>query len=336
MSELRQNLATKEWYVIATERAKRPSDFKQSRPPRDCEEYSEKCPFCPGNEHLTTQPVYQIDEGGKWVVKSVPNMFSAFSPKGSRERRSEGIYRVMNGVGLHEVIIESPRHNDFYTKMSVSHLEKIVRTYRDRLLAAFEDERIESAIIFKNYGESAGCSLSHPHSQMVATPVVPTHIRQRVEAAKLYCDDTGDCVFCVMMNEELKDKDRIVLENDSFVAFCPYASGAPFESWITPRRHTPCFGGINDKEMKDLASMMKDLFSRYYYGLDDPDFNFAVRTPPRDERNDRSLHWYIKVMPKLTKVAGFELGSGMFINVALPEQSAKFLREVKVQVEAGS
>lgn len=330
MSELRQNLATKEWFVIATERAKRPRDFKKDTRTREDFDFSEKCPFCPGNEHNTPPALYSIDKDGKWLIRSVPNKFSAFSPEGSRERMVEGIYRKMNGVGIHEVIVESPIHNDFYHKMSNQHIENIIRVYLNRYNTAMEDDRVEAVIIFKNYGPAAGCSLAHPHTQMIATPVVPTFMRDMLERAKHYFDDTGECAYCVMMREEQKDEIRIVTENESFVAFCPYASGSAFESWIIPKRHEPSFANINEKEIKDLALMMKDLFSRYYFALDDPDFNFAIQTPPRDESNDRSYHWYIRVMPKLTKLAGFELGSGMYINVTLPEENAKYLREVTI------
>ncbi|MCD4783720.1 MAG: galactose-1-phosphate uridylyltransferase [Candidatus Eremiobacteraeota bacterium] len=330
MSELRQNIATKEWYVIASDRAKRPKDFKHKKPQREDFAHSEKCPFCPGNEHKTPPAHYVLEHDGKWLVRVVDNKFPAFKPEGGRKRTVEGIYRKMDGVGYHEVIIESSLHNDHYTKMSLPHLESIIQTYLLRYKKAMEDERIEAVILFKNYGPSAGCSLAHPHAQMIAIPVVPLHMRGRLDNAKRYCDDTGNCVFCVMMNDEDKERVRVVTENDSFIAFCPYASGAPFETWIMPRRHEPDFRNITDSEIKDLAWIMKDLFSKYYFGLNDPDFNFAIKSPPRDESNDRSFHWYIKVMPKISKVAGFEMGSGMYINCTLPELNAEFLRNVEV------
>ncbi len=327
MSELRQNLATKEWYVIATERAKRPHDFTKEKRHREDVEHSKKCPFCVGNEHMTPSPTYEVVENGQWIIKAVPNKFAAFKPEGDTRRTVRGIYRKMEGVGYHEVIIESHIHNDFYTKMSLSHIEKIIKAYLNRFNTIIKDDRIETVIIFKNYGPSAGCSLAHPHSQLIATPITPTPMRNILEAAKRYYDDMGECAYCVMMEEELSEKERIVLENDSYVVFCPYASGGAFESWIVPKRHNPNFGSINEKEITDLAKVFKDLFSAYYYGLKDPDFNFVIKTPPRDESNDRSYHWYIQVLPKLTKIAGFELGSGMLINVTLPEENAKFLRE---------
>ncbi len=330
MSELRQNLATKEWYVIATERAKRPEDFKKEKTQRDEAEYSPKCPFCPGNEPDPRDDTYIYEENGKWLVRSVTNLFSAFIPKGTRERVADGIYRRMNAYGMNEVIVESPLHNDNFVKMPVTQIEQIVRTYLNRYNYAMSNRRIEVVMLFKNYGPAAGCSQAHPHSQMAAVPVVPTAMRNRLDQAKRYYDDRGHCVYCVMMEDEMERAERIIYQNDSFVVFCPFASGAPFETWIMPKRHTPNFGEINEKEIVDLSFAMKELFSRYYYGLEDPDFNFVVRTPPRDETNDRSMHWYIMAMPRLTKLAGFEIGTGMFINVTLPEANAKFLREIKL------
>lgn len=328
MSELRQNLATKEWYVIAAERAKRPEDFKKEKPEREDFTFSKKCPFCPGNESMTEGEDFVIYDRGEWLVRVIPNKFPAFKPEGGRERMVQGIYRKMNGTGIHQVIIESPIHNHHYHTMTAEHIEKVIETYKHCYLSAMEDPRVEAIIIFKNYGPSAGCSLAHPHSQVIAVPVVPTFMRNHLEQAKRYCDDMGDCAFCSMMKDELQEDVRIVTKNKSFVVFCPYASASAFESWIMPLKHNPCFGDISPEEIKDLALIMKDLFSRYYYGLGDPDFNFAVQTPPRDESNDRSYHWYIRVLPRLTKLAGFELGSGMMINVTLPEENAAFLRKV--------
>jgi UDPglucose--hexose-1-phosphate uridylyltransferase len=334
MSELRQNMATREWFVVATERAKRPDDFTKTKPQREEMPHSEKCPFCVGNDHLIPAVLYQWDRDGKWVVRSVPNKFSAFSPDGGTGRTMDGIYRKMNGVGLHEVIVESPLHNDNFVTMPTWQILEVINAYQHRFNAALQDERIEAVILFKNYGTSAGCSLAHPHSQMIAMPLVPAWMRMHLEAAKHFFDDSGTCAFCEMLAQERKEEERMVLENDSFGVICPYASGVPFETWIMPRRHQPSFGNISQKEKEDLALLMKDLFGRYYHGLNDPDFNFVIKTPPRDESNDKCYHWFIQVVPRLTKMAGFELGAGMLINVTLPEKNAEFLRNLKVPQEA--
>jgi len=330
MSELRQNMATKEWYVIATERAKRPHDFLTGREKRTKPPYLESCPFCPGNEHMTPPETFRIARGDSWQVRVVPNKFSAFSSKGTPERRSDGIYRTMTGVGIHEVIIESPRHDLGIALMPEEDVIDVMRAYRARYISAIEDPRVELVIIFKNHGPGAGTSLEHPHSQLIAIPLVPTHIMYRTEEARRFYNDNGACVFCKMIEEEKRSDKRIVMENDHFIVFTPYASGAPFEMWILPKRHQACFAFINDDELVWLARTLKDVLSRLYYGLGDPDFNYVIRTTPKDERNAKGFHWYIKLMPKLVQVAGFELGTGMYVNVTLPEKNAEFLKNVKV------
>jgi UDPglucose--hexose-1-phosphate uridylyltransferase len=330
MSELRQNLATKEWYIIAKERAKRPLDFNLDEKVREHQEYSTECPFCPGNESLARETAHELKINGEWVVKSVPNKYSALTPEGNRDRTASGVYRKMPGVGYHEVIIESNLHNDNYHKMSIEHIEQILKIYIHRYVEFIKDDRIEDVIIFKNYGPSAGSSLAHPHSQIIATPIVSTPTRSTLESAKRYYDDHGRCAYCQMIDEEMKEETRLVSHNDDFVVFCPYASGTPFETWIVPKRHRSDFCSISDGEIKGLATIIKDIFSRYYHGLGDPDFNFVIKTPPKDESNDRSFHWYIQILPKITKIAGFELGSGMSINITIPEENAEFLRSVSI------
>ncbi len=331
MSELRQNLATKEWYVIATERAKRPHDFTRGKkkPPPLPERVSD-CPFCPGNEHMTPPASLVLEDASGWQVRVVANKFSAFSPAGTTERRVNGIHRSMAGVGIHEVIIERPEHNLALPMLTDAQMHLITQAYRARYREAMKDPRIEHIILFKNYGADAGCSLAHPHSQMIAMPLVPTHIRYRIEEARRHYDDMGHCVFCHMVEQEKKENERLVTENEHFVAFCPYACGTPYEVWIVPKRHISSFGNTNDEELYALGLILRDITSRIYYGLSDPDYNYVIRSVPKDEGDALSLHWYIKMMPRLTKQAGFELGSGMYVNVTLPEENAQFLRELKL------
>ncbi|MFP4499288.1 MAG: galactose-1-phosphate uridylyltransferase, partial [Vulcanimicrobiota bacterium] len=317
-------------FVIATERSKRPEDFTGEKRQRNENAYDKNCPFCKGNEKMTSDATLEIDGGNGWEVRSVFNKFSAFHPKGDRERHARGIYRNMNGVGQCEVIIESPLHNDNFCRMSIPHIKKVIDAYVKRFNWLMEQEYVEAVIVFKNYGSSAGSSLAHPHSQIIATPVVPTTMRNQLEAAKRHYDDTGRCPHCQMLEEEMREKERLVTQKDSFVVFCPYASGTPFETWIVPRNHKPNFGDIDETEKEDLARIFQDIFCRYHIGLNDPDYNLVIKTPPRDESNDRSYHWFVKILPKITKLAGFELGSGMLINVTLPEDNAEFLRNVKI------
>ncbi len=331
MPELRQNLATKEWVVISTERAKRPEQFKSDKVKKELPAYNETCPFCPGNENKTPYETFILKRDGEWKVRVVPNKFAALSSSGHFERHIEGLVRWMSGVGIHEVIIESPLHNQTMATLSEDQVRDVLIAYKNRYLAASTDPRIKLITIFRNHGESAGTSLEHPHSQLIATPVVPSHIRSRIEEAMRYFDEHGECVFCRMLDEEQKAKERIILDTACFVSFIPYASLSPFHTWILPKRHMSFFNEIKDTEIEDLARNLKMTLAKFYYGLDNPDYNFVIRSLPVGAGECEYYHWYLSIVPRLTKTAGFELGSGMFINVSLPEENAKFFREVKVE-----
>ena len=330
MSQLRQNLVTKEWYVIATDRARRPDDFTRSKPRPRPPKRSSRCPFCPGNEAMTPPEVARIPHDGNWKVRVVPNKFSAFSSDGETERHIDGLYRWANGVGVHQVIVETPRHDLTPSQIPLEQLKLVTRVYHDHYEAALEDPRVQLVILFKNYGAAAGTSLIHPHSQLMATPLVPTHIRYRTEEARRYYDETGRCVFCETLRIEKEEKERLVWENDDFLVFCPYACGAPYEVWIMPKRHISCFSMTTGVELDGLAEALQVVQGKMAALLADPDFNYVIRVAPKDERFGQAFHWYIKYMPRLAKQAGFELGTGMYVNTTLPEDNAKYLRKAKV------
>ncbi len=331
MSELRQNLISRDWVIIATERAKRPDQFVgHQKGKKQLPEYQDDCPFCPGRENSNPQETFRISRGARWQVRVIPNKFPALSSEGSRHRKTENVYRSMPGFGVHEVIVEHPRHNLSIALLSVEDVADILKSYRQRYQEIRKDPRIETIILFKNHGESAGTSLEHPHSQLVATPIVPIQIRERVNEAIRYFDDTGECVFCRTLHTELFVKERIVFETPHFVAFFPYASLSPFHFWIFPRRHMSSFDKISDAEIQDLALNLRTVLAKLYYGLNDADYNYVIRSIPTAEQETAYFHWYISIVPKVTRTAGFEIGSGMFVNTALPEQSAKFLREIKI------
>lgn len=333
MPEIRQNIATKDWIIFATERAMRPEEFKiEEKKTKELPDYSEKCPFCRGNEAETQQEIASIkDEQGKWQVRVVPNKFAALTYRGNPDRRFDGVYRSMRGVGAHEVIIESPKHNLTTALYDNIQIERIVRIYKSRYLELEKDPRIAQVIIYKNHGSSAGTSLEHPHSQLVATPVVPTSVRDRFRDAINYYDENGECVFCRTVEEELRAKERIVLENRNFISIQPYASFSPFHTWILPQKHKPSFGEISEEEIADFASILKETLQKLYYGLNNPDYNYCIRSTSVDQNKVNYFHWYLAIIPKITKIAGFELGSGMFINTSLPEECAEFLRNVKIK-----
>ena len=330
MPELRYNLISREWVIIATERAKRPEDFVKAREKKELPEYKENCPFCPGNEAQTPGETFRIGDQKSWKLRAVFNKFGALSPEEKQTKVIEDTHRCLGGFGFHEVIIEHPRHNAFIATMADAEVENIIRAYKNRYVTLSQDSRVEGVVIFKNHGAGAGTSLEHPHSQLIATPVMPTQVRNRLEEAMQYYENTGKCLFCHTLAQEIQDKQRVVCETEGFVAFMPFAALSPFHTWIFPRRHMVSFAEISEDEMRDLALNLKTVIGKIYFGLDNPDFNYTIHTVPSYKRAKDFFHWYISIIPRVTQMAGFELGSGMFINVALPEKSAEFLRQVKI------
>jgi UDPglucose--hexose-1-phosphate uridylyltransferase len=330
VAEIRQNPVTKEWVIIATERVKRPKDFALDESEEALPRHDENCPFCPGNEDKTPPEIFSNKgKDGKWVLRVIPNKFPVLKPDGQIDREeTSNFFRRMDGLGRHEVIIESPFHDATLGRFSLKETLEIVEAYKRRYCDLITDNRVKLVTIFRNNGKRAGTSLEHPHSQIVALPVVPVHVRNRLESAMRYYDDHGHCVFCRMLEMELKSKKRLVLKNDDFIAFEPFASRVPFETWIVPLKHQATFGEISKKEMKGLARILKSLFEKFVRGLHNPAYNLIVRTAPTGDEGKEYYHWHIQVIPRTTTSAGFELGTGVYINVSLPESSAEFLRKV--------
>jgi UDPglucose--hexose-1-phosphate uridylyltransferase len=331
VSELRYNIINREWVVIATERAKRPLDFKKpQKETKPLPDFRADCPFCPGNEGDFSDEVFRIGDKNAWKLRSIYNKFPALSPKEKLVRKNEGIYHSISGYGVAEVIIESPRHDLCTAIMSDAEVENVVSSYKQRYLSLKEMPGIEAITIFRNHGPGAGTSLEHPHSQIIATPIVPPQIRNRLESAVSFFDTIGKCMFCDTLEQELAAKKRIVAENASFVSFVPYASAGPFVTWIFPKRHASSFGDTSDAEISDLAKMLKLTLAKLYYGLNNPDFNYTIRSVPVKEDGKDYFHWYLTIVPRISHPAGFEVGSGIFINSSVPEESAEFLRNVKL------
>jgi UDPglucose--hexose-1-phosphate uridylyltransferase len=332
MPELRQNLATREWVIIATERAKRPEEFVQ--PPREHIEdrppWAENCPFCPGNEELDLEQL-RLPAEGDWLARVVRNRFPALQAQGERERRFEGPNTAISGVGHHEVVVESRRHNTCPALETPDEVERTLLAFQLRGRMMLADPRVEHVVFFKNHGLAAGASLVHPHTQLLGLPVVPYSVRGRIEEARRYFDDHGVCVYCRMREEEERQGARMVIASEHFSAFVPYAAFSPFHLWILPRRHYPSFLGTTPEELRDLAKLLRDLLRKIYFGLNDPDYNYVIRSVPEHDRGSEFLHWYLAIVPRVNRTAGFELGSGMFINTALPEESAGFLRAIEVK-----
>lgn len=331
MSEIRYNVITREWVIIATERAKRPSDFRNNRERNHLPQRLATCPFCPGNEHKTPPERFRVPDGENWKIRVVANKFPALSPEVPKTRHEDsGLSRAVSGTGIHEVIIETPAHDLTTGLLEEAQLEDLLKTYRARFIEAHRDERIEHAIIFKNHGEGAGTSLEHSHSQMIATPVVPVQFRDRVQAALHYFDNTGECVICAVSKKDREEASRVILDTAHFTTLIPYAALSPFHTWLFPKRHSASFASITDEEIRDLAVHLKTILLKFRVGLDDPDYNYVIRSSrPKDDGNEY-CHWYIGIVPRITMAAGFELGSGMFINASIPERNAEYLRSVKI------
>jgi UDPglucose--hexose-1-phosphate uridylyltransferase len=326
--EIRQNKVTKEWVIFAPSRGKRPKDFQQKEVKVAAPPYDDKCPFCPGNEDRLPDILMEMPnrESGRWQTRVVPNKFPALTPDGDITRSRQGIYVVMQGYGHHEVVIEAPRHNQQMIDIELEALGTIIETYHRRYMDLQKEDQNVMILIFRNHGLRAGASLIHPHSQIITTGMVPRHIRWREEEALRYFDEWGCCVYCDILQFELRDGRRVVLENDSFAAFVPFAADAPFETWIMPKRHQADFGRISHQEKLDLTSALHDILRRLYNKLNDPDYNYIINSSAR-KTGDPELHWYLRIRPRLVTRAGFEIGSGMRINPSMPENDAAFLNE---------
>jgi len=331
MSELRLDPTTHEWVVISTERARRPHDFAQTSAKPLPEPYSPTCPFCPGNEAHTPEEtaVYPDPVTGDWRVRVVPNRFAAVRPEGSVERRQDHPLALsLDGVGRHEVIIESPLHNRLLCFMDEDEIFDVVRAYRDRLVTLSAIPIVRQVTLFKNYGAAAGTSLEHPHSQIVATPVVPWHVRHQYDVATQYFDAHGTNLYSDLLLFELEQVHRVLSGTSHFLVFHPYASRRPFETWILPRTARASLGYVPDDELREFGVVLRDTLRCIFRGLNNPDYNLVVHTAPAGDECEPYYSWHLRVYPRLTAVAGFEIGSGIHINTSLPEQTAEFMREI--------
>jgi len=340
MPELRKDPIINRWVIIATERARRPSDYIHHHSAEHLEK-PVSCSFCPGKEHETPPEVMAYRQAGTrpdtpgWWIRAVPNKFPALSPAMSDfNRKGHGMYDMMNGVGVHEVIIETPDHNLTIAQMPIRQVQEILWAYRDRFLDLMTDQRIRYILIFKNHGASAGASLSHPHSQLIATPIVPRRVAEELEGSRAYYNFKERCVFCDVITQELLLKERIILENNNFIAIQPFAARFPFETWIIPKRHSATYHNIDKNQIMDLALILKGTLAKLYKALDDPPFNYILHTAPfpRWDEYGSFYHWHIEIMPRLTLVAGFEWGTGMYINPTPPEVAANELAKIEVEI----
>jgi UDPglucose--hexose-1-phosphate uridylyltransferase len=333
MSELRQDATTKEWVILAPERGKRPQQGPKRRPADDTPSWDSTCPFCPGNEAETPGEVARVPVSGDpsaWEVRVVPNRFAALTPGGDTTRVEEGpFFRKMGGFGVHEVIIESPLHNTTLALMDYEQVEKVLKVYQERYNTLKQDTRIRHINIFKNYGWAAGTSLRHPHSQLVATPVMATYYHRKFDVAHEYYADMGRCLYCDLIAWDMeKGNSRVVAETDDFHIVHPYAPHVAYETWILPKEHCASFGQFPAGRLPGLARVLRDVLFCLYRGLDNPAYNLFVDSTTTHDEDDPYYHWHIRIIPRLSTIAGFEMGSGIYISAALPEDTASYMREV--------
>ncbi|MBM4129210.1 MAG: DUF4931 domain-containing protein [Nitrospira sp.] len=330
MPEIRLNMISRVWVIVAKEKGKKPEDFIVKKIKKRLPELVETCPFCPGNESKTPDEVSRIHDGDGWKIRVVRNKFSKLSEEGERKRWDSGLKKGLNGVGIHELIIESPLHNHATALMSEEHLGNVLQTLRNRFIEVYRDPRVEHVIMFKNNGSAAGTSIEHPLSQIVGIPITPFQIRNRFEGFMRFFDETGDCLLCKTIQDEMNDGARVLLNTEHFLSFIPFAALSAFHIWIFPKRHSGSFADIRPEEIWDLAANLKSTMSMLYHGLNNPDFNFVLRSGNLRSTSSEFIHWYLSILPRVDTATGFEIGTGMHINTLVPEVSAEFLKNVKI------
>jgi UDPglucose--hexose-1-phosphate uridylyltransferase len=327
------------WVIVAAERGDRPFSFD----PPSSESQGGFCPFCAGNEDKTPKEVWAVrDEGSRpnapgWDVRVVPNKYPALAIEGQLDRQGLGLYDMMNGIGAHEVIIESPDHRFELYDASEPHMLNILMAYKERITDLRGDDRMRFALVFRNYGQRAGASLSHPHSQLIALAITPKNVKDKLSAAWQYYQEKERCVFCDIISQELRSGERIVAESEGFVALCPFAARFPYEVVILAKEHCHDFCLMDKPLLADFGAMLQDALRRVARALNSPPYNYVLHTAPntvpRPGRPDfwgtlpHDYHWHLELLPRVTRTAGFEWGTGFYINPVAPEFAAERLRE---------
>lgn len=328
MSELRKDLVKNNWVAVAAHRALKPNDFPIAKKAMEPSMTAGFCPFCEGNEQFTPPEITACRENSEpnsqgWLVRAIPNKFSAFELKGELEETRSGIFYSYNGLGKHEVIIETPEHGTDFHQLSAQHMEIILKIMKERYKDLARDERIKYIQIYKNRGTFAGASLEHSHSQIVALPFVPAENQGVTD----YFKENHCCLLCDIATQERSNGERMVAESAEFLLLCPYAPRFPYETWIIPKRHGEHFGEITEIEIQDLANILKKFSNVVVESLENPSYNLVINTAPVNVENQLGYHWYIEMTPRLLVNAAVEIASGIYINPVAPELAAEMLRE---------
>ena len=333
MSELRRDPIVGQWVVVATDQESlTPVGYgKQERKLTQ----QAVCQFCPGREGYTPPEVDAVRLDGSpvntpgWIVRAVPNKFPALKIEGELDKRGIGIYDLSNGIGAHEVVVETPDHDKDLADLPLEGISRVLRMYLSRGLALAKDKRFKYIMVFKNYGESAGASIEHAHSQIIALPMVPKLVKAELDGARDYVKFRGRCLFCDILEQEYSDEDRIVAQNDKFIGFCPYAPHSPFENWIMPKEHNSDFFALKEEDMIDLAGILKEMILRMQKCLK-CSYNFYIHTAPIGYKEKDMYHWHIEIVPQLVKNKGYEWGTGLYLVPTSPAVAAGYLRDVEM------
>ncbi len=329
-SDLRRDVLTNTWVACAPARGARPLKTDRSSPQSTSSKArrDDDCPFCPGNEDQLPGVIWELAADGDrpWYTRSVPNKFAALSPVATSSDTQAGLYHTRDSHGRQEVIIDTPLHNQLLARMPVEQVKALLHTYLERYRTLRTATPSLYPFIFRNHGGRAGASIPHPHSQVVATNMAPPRIEREEAAAHARYDDTGQCPYCEMIERELAAQTRVVWTNEEFVVFVPYAAQVPCEMWVLPRTHAPEFGHMDDPQRAALAKALQTAVARLHRHLGDPDYNFFVRTALEYESTAPYLHWSLRLHPRTSVQAGFELSTGVRINPSTPERDAARLR----------
>ncbi len=331
MPELRKDPVIGRWIIISRERRKRPTDFIVE----DIKTTGGFCPLCPGHENTTPPEIISFAQGGNngqegWQVRVVPNKYPALIIEGNLDKEGEGLYDKMNGIGAHEVIIETPNHEETFSEMSSSNKRKVFQIYKDRIVDLEKDERFRYVMIFKNFGKAAGASLEHSHSQLIALPILPRMLVSELEGARQYYNYKERCVFCDVIRQEIKQDIRVVCQNEHFITITTFAPRTPFEMWVLPKKHSSSYCSIDAVQLDSMADIFSETLRRLNKCIPNVPYNFVLHTRPlRGGRLDH-YHWHFEIVPKLTSIAGFEWGSGFYINPMPPEEAASYLKDIEM------
>lgn len=333
MAEIRRDVVSGRWVIIATERASRPHDFACGRG----ESRGGFCPFCEGNEDRTPPEIAALRSGGGapdtpgWQVRVVPNKFPALRLEGEVNARGVGLYHKVNGVGAHEVIIENPRHLLSPTQVTAREFEPVLQAYVERCAALAVDDRLAYVLVFKNVGEAAGASLEHSHSQIIAVPVIPRRVHEEMQRCEVFHKRRRQCLYCDIIEQELRGGERVVLDDRDFVVLSPYASRFPFEMLLLPKYHACHFHRTEPDGLVRLAHVLHEALVRMEMCMEDPPWNLAIHTSPVTGLEQGYYHWHIEIIPRVTRIAGFEWGTGFYINPLEPERATGFLRALPAE-----